>query len=108
MAITCEWKHKLGKATKYLSLPSQDIASEISIYGGGNVMFVACYEHNKELYCFAIDKKHAKNFIDAKTLDLKDIEIYIHDDKHINKEAKEVAKLFIDLGIEFTYKYIGE
>lgn len=105
MSVTCKWEYKLGSATKVIITPDADYKYEISFYGGGNCLFVACYEENKNLYTFASDRKHAKSFLTDMSLDLKDVKIYVHPDKSVNKQCKDLAKLFVDLGITFSLVY---
>ena len=102
MSVTCEWKYKLGTAKKAYWVDDSYTEEDITFYGGGNCLFVAVYEKTKNLYTFAIDKKHAKSFITNKSLDLWNVRVFIHDDKYVNKQCKDLAKLFVDLGVCFS------
>lgn len=100
MAINCKWSSVLGKGIKKYPNGKENV---ITFYGGGNVVTCMCYE-NKNLYSFIIDKEHAKAWLTKQELDLENIEIYIHKDKHIDKESRNLAKIFIEQKIPFTYK----
>ena len=110
MAVTCMWEYELGRGKQKLKTPKETIVYDVSFYGGGNCLFVACYKDTKNLYTFATDVKHAKAFLTKEQLGLSDIVIFIEKNKKVNQQCKALAKLFVELSIPFNLieKQLGD
>lgn len=100
MAITCNWKHKLGTCYGKYDYEQKE---QLTIYGGENCTAIICFA-NKNLYSFIIDKEHLKKMaIYNNNCEMKNVKLFITNDKKLNSEIKKLAKMFIDCNIEFSY-----
>lgn len=102
MAITCKWECIMGK----VSYKGQGFDFELTLYGGGNVYAVFCYDYENEkgekchtLHDFIVDKDHLKRILE--------------DENHYNdyhnfrlngaySETWQIAKLLVKHGHEVT------
>lgn len=107
MAVTCKWSVKLATAKQ----KENNKVFNYTLYGGGNVPFVLCYENKennaKQMVNFAMDTKAIKDVLQEEFKGwrgLYDLTLYPQADKQANKDLLNIIKSLIELNIPFKFK----
>lgn len=99
--ITCDFNCVIGSClNEWKDREGQVHAVPIDLYGGGNVLAVACRQEDRAFAFFLEDEKHLRNCLEDPEC-FKDVKHWLLNGGR--PEARKIARIFIKYGVPFTY-----